>query len=174
MRDALELEEAIADDGGVWKVGDLGFVKYHIYPFWPLAVRGLKLTSDGETVACIDFFGGTMMNVECGLCDLKGYEGLFGKVFSLSISEMYVIAILNSMVAFRARHELSEAGFLERCRMVKTQQREAFGLFLREKNTGKTMGEWSRLNKRFGSAGEEEGGGEEEEMEGERVGEATA
>jgi hypothetical protein len=154
--DALELKEAIADDGSVWRVGDLGFVKYHIYPMWPLVVRGLKLTTDGETVACIDFFGGggggTMMNAECALCDLRGYEALFSKVFSLSISEMYVSAVMASMVAFRARHKLSEGGFLERCGLVKTQQREAFGTFLREKDdTGKTMVEWERLNKRFRS-----------------------
>jgi hypothetical protein len=149
---ALELEEAVGDDGRVWRVGDLGFVKYHIYPMWPLVVRRLQLTTDGETLACIDFFGGggTMMNVECALCDLRGYEVLFVKLFSVSISEMYVSAIMDSMVAYRARHELSEGGFLDRCGLVKTQQREVFGKFLREEDdTGKVMVEWKRLNKRF-------------------------
>ncbi len=112
--DALELEEAIDDGGTVWRVGDLGFIQYHIYPMWPLVVRGLKLTTDGETTACIDFLGGTITSVECALSDLRRYETLIPKLFSLSISEMYESAIVDSMVAFRALHELSEGDFWTR------------------------------------------------------------
>lgn len=166
--DVLELEEAIDDDGTVWRVGDLGFIQYHIYPMWPLKVRGLKLTTDGETTACIDFFGRTMTSVECALSDLRRYETLFPKLYSLSISEMYENAIVDSVVAFREHHELSERGFLEKCGLVKTKESQAFEKFLKEMDTGSTMVEWNRLNKLFMT------GGKRVQVEDERAGKANA
>lgn len=144
----MNLEEAIADDGTKWKVGDFGFTKYHMYPTWPLVVRALRIALDGETVASIEFFGESG-HVECALHALVKYETLFSKSYPLVVSSLYTDSIVSSILAYRKQHMLSETAFYRVVDVSKEHEREAFRFFLRRTLSVKASKMWSKLNARF-------------------------
>lgn len=82
---------------------------------WPVLIKRLKLTADGETLASVDFFGGVPTDVDVEIHNLRKYESLFGRQYHQSISRIYGESILESVLTYRDQHGLGEEDFCQRC-----------------------------------------------------------